>query len=102
MERNYVIFKQLEKIMNVNRDISDHFEGSIRQLFEYGKKHNIMIPQKESLAQILYNLQFLCKEESRMIDEFNNTTRYINQNPTKTIMTKHPKMLEPIKSTLLN
>ena len=70
--------RQSRKIYKINNDITLHLVGSIIQLLKYGEKYSIKIPKKEQLEQILINTQFLLKEHSEVVQQFNDTISYFN------------------------
>ena len=75
--------RQSRKIYKMNDDIAHHLLGSVVQLLKYGEKYSVKIPKKEQLEQILINTQFLLKEHSKMVQEFNDTIDYFNTDQPK-------------------
>lgn len=70
--------KNMNRAMNINKNLSNHLIGSTIQLLRYGEKHNVVIPRREQLEQILKNTLFLLEEKQLAVDIFNKQNDYFN------------------------
>jgi len=63
--------KNLDRLININRNLFEHLIGSTIQLLRYGEKYNVIIPKKEQLESILKNTQILLQDQKDAIGTFN-------------------------------
>ena len=72
--------KNMNRIIKINGILSQHLIASTIQLLRYGEKHNVVIPRRDQLEQMLKNTQFLLEEKQLAVNTFNQQNDYFNSN----------------------
>lgn len=70
--------KNLDRLMNINRNLSEHLIGSTIQLLRYGEKYGVIITKRDQLESILKNTQILLEDQKEAIDTFNHQNNRFN------------------------
>lgn len=78
LEKVAITNKNMNRVMNINKNLSDHLIGCTIQLLRYGEKYNVVIPRREQLEQILKNTLFLLEEKQLAVDIFNKQNSFFN------------------------
>jgi len=78
LEKIAITNKNMNRIMNINKNLSNHLIGCTIQLLRYGEKYNVVIPRREQLEQILKNTLFLLEEKQLAVDIFNKQNSFFN------------------------
>lgn len=78
LEKVTITNKNMNRIININKNLSNHLIGCTMQLLRYGEKYNVVIPKRDQLEQILKNTLFLLEEKQLAVDIFNKQNSFFN------------------------
>ncbi len=78
LEKVAITNKNMNRIININKNLSNHLIGCTIQLLRYGEKYDVVIPRREQLETILKNTLFLLEEKQLAVDIFNKQNSFFN------------------------